>query len=182
MAEDVPTPLKHYYITGVTDLALHIVPEDEEGSGDAPEYFRILLQSRLREAGQQIVTLVGDNVHAFGVWMRILHRSDLDDAYPETTIPMPWKVIAVAKKYGLEPKDARAWFTEWFRRNERDLSTLEQKAEGEKPPHGARRDQIANHTHMLLLPCRAFDHGEAFLQVTRTLAYNVAGHISELKP
>ncbi|KAH7035909.1 uncharacterized protein B0I36DRAFT_382523 [Microdochium trichocladiopsis] len=202
MANDTVEMSEHHQIASNTDLTIHILPEGprpkkgaaQDAAADIQdaagkkkvvihevifhvekavlvrtEYFRVLLQGRFREAGQPSVTLRGDDAHAVGVWFRILHETDLEETYAATTIGKLWEVVAVAKKYGFEPTQARSWFTEWYKRNESRLFSP-----------GSRYD--INNLRMLLLPGYVFDESTAFLQVTKTLAYNFDGHITEARP
>jgi hypothetical protein len=113
--------------------------------------------------------LQDDNIVAMHIWFLLMH----DVAYEDwdfkrsITITTIWHVINAADKYLIEGELAVAgkdFFDKWYQENVHTWSLDEDFA------------------RQLALPCHFFDHVKGFAKCTEWLAYNYAGHISELRP
>ena len=75
-----------------------------------------------------------------------------------------WHIINAADKYLLDASILRGFFDLWYKKNVH-IGFLE--------------DDLAR---QVALPCYMFDHAEGFAEVTKWLAYNHEGHITEKRP
>jgi hypothetical protein len=88
------------------------------------------------------------------VWLSFFH--DALDQFPLASVSIAelWHVLLVAHKHGFDPKRLSGWFVKWY---------------------GANRDQAESYLlsrRQMLFPCFAFEHTEAFLQLTKWMVYN----------
>lgn len=90
----------------------------------------------------------------------IFHRDGVFD----TDIERIWHIINAADKYLLDATILQGFFDQWYRKNV-DMAQME-----------------ADFARQLALPCYMFDHAQGFAEVTKWLAYNFAGHITEKRP
>jgi hypothetical protein len=81
-----------------------------------------------------------------------------------TDITRIWHIIDTGDKYLFDGALLIGFFERWYNRNV-DLETMQ--------PDFARQ---------LALPCYMFDYAHGFAQVTKWMAYNIAGHITEKRP
>lgn len=82
----------------------------------------------------------------------------------DTNIDRMWHIINAADKYLLDASILRGFFDLWYKKNVH-ISFVE--------------DDLAR---QVALPCYMFDHAEGFAEVTKWLAYNHSGHITEKRP
>ena len=77
-----------------------------------------------------------------------------------------WNALAIADKYDLDLKatNAKAWFAKWYEIN--------------YPQHTTDFKEC----QILLFPCYAFEHAEAFLHTSKCLVYNGKAHILDRQP
>ncbi|OCL09932.1 hypothetical protein AOQ84DRAFT_290291 [Glonium stellatum] len=127
------------------------------------KYFSKMLLSQFAEAKKDIVTLEDDSTIAMELLLRSLHGVDVDHLY-EVPLKEVWHVIAAADKYQINLERLRAWFKVWYRLNGEKI---------ELDDFNARE---------LAYPCYIFNHAHGFARVTKWLAYNFAGHITEHNP
>lgn len=82
----------------------------------------------------------------------------------DTDITRIWHMINAADKYLFDTSILCGFFDLWYAKNI-NLSTLQ--------------DDMAR---QVALPCYMFDHAVGFAEVTKWLAYNHKGHITEQRP
>ena len=81
-----------------------------------------------------------------------------------TGIARIWYIINAADKYLLDASILQGFFDNWYRKNV-DITQMKH-----------------DFARQLALPCYMFDHAKGFAEVTKWLAYNFAGHITEKRP
>jgi hypothetical protein len=82
-----------------------------------------------------------------------------------------WELIVAADKYLFEGDLAEAiqqFFAKWYKSNV-NLKVMELEA-------------AKKFARQLAFPCHFFDHAVGFAMITKWLAYNFDGHVTELKP
>jgi hypothetical protein len=82
----------------------------------------------------------------------------------DTTIDHIWHIINAADKYLLDASILRGFFDLWYKKNVQ-IRSLD-----------------ADLARQVALPCYMFDHAAGFAEVTKWLAYNHEGHITEKRP
>ena len=110
------------------------------------DYFRILLQGGFHKSGQKSVTLRGDDTFALDIWFRLLHDTDVEDAYAKAAMATVRKVITVKNEYGMHEygHHAQDWFIELYHRSR------------SAPVAGSPFD-VNHQLRMLLLPAHYFN-------------------------
>ena len=135
------------------------------------KYFDKLVSgtSGFKEELEDCYELHEDLAGSVELWLKILHGCDLQSAYDITTIKEVWEMLALAHKYGLDPKmdAAKAWFETWF-------NTNKVKLDGSFFGYGDYQS--------LLFPCHTFNYADGFQKATHHLAYCAGGHITEKRP
>lgn len=167
------------------DLIIEIVEYDEEmkdGNDDRPirkrieflvsrevlvkssQYFTILLCStKYGEANKDFITLHDNRVASMAIWFRVLHGIEPDY---DVELDEMWHLAAACDKYHFEITKLKDWFAKWYQK---------------QPIEHWLRKQAPN-PRSLLYPCWVFDHPLGFIRVTKFLAYNCTGHITEHNP
>ncbi|KAK8191559.1 hypothetical protein HDK77DRAFT_476580 [Phyllosticta capitalensis] len=129
--------------------------------------FSSMLGSHWREAGENTVELHEDtfiSTTALEIWFRVFHdKINQDEHCKGVTRAQLWHLCEAAVKYGFRRADLKDWFGSWF-----------DQVEGSELS-----EQIARE---LLYPCFAFGNIHAFARVTKYLAYNATGYITEVNP
>jgi len=135
-------------------------------------YFRRCLSFNVTN-GHGAPNLQDDNILSMHIWLLCMH----DVAYADwpgsvktrIDIETIWHVVNAADKYLFEDELAKAgqnFFKQWYSDN------VPRWSEGS--------DLVL--AKSLAFPCHFFDHAEAFAEVTKWLAYNCPGHITENRP
>ncbi|KAF1848908.1 uncharacterized protein K460DRAFT_279288 [Cucurbitaria berberidis CBS 394.84] len=75
-----------------------------------------------------------------------------------------WHIINMGDKYLFDGEILQGFFKRWYAAN----NNLDQKG--------------VDFARQLALPCYVFDHAQGFADVTKWLAYNAEGHITEKRP
>jgi hypothetical protein len=84
----------------------------------------------------------------------------------DTDITRVWHIINVGDKYLFDISLLHEFFKKWYAKHV-SLTSL---------------NDDADFARQLAFPCYMFDHAEGFSAVTRWLAYNFGGHITEKRP
>jgi len=157
------------------------------------EYFRSSL--RFNSTFSHSVRLKDDNIEAMRVWLVYIHATNDEEVANEevekteeeraaaalkednkqkslfqrdgvfdTNITRIWHIINLGDKYLFDSTLLQGFFEKWYERNV-DILRME--------PDFARQ---------LALPCYMFDHAVGFACITKWLAYNFKGHITEKRP
>lgn len=128
------------------------------------EYFTAVFKSNtFADTGRDFYEVKEDNPAALKIWMQLLH-GNLDSSSYAVDITTVWHVLIVAHKYGFDAlgKEAKGWFKKWYKTNKSNFSITDCRE--------------------LLYPCYHFDEAEGFAAITKRLAYNNVGHITERRP
>jgi hypothetical protein len=124
--------------------------------------FGMMLMGVFQEAGQHVIDIEEGTVNSLELWFRVLHDAMTDEMY---CIPIEdvWEAIEVCGYRNFDIKRLNTWFEKWF--SSTDLEELEIE------------DMCT-----LLYPCHEFNHAKGFAFLTKSLAYQMAGHITEINP
>jgi hypothetical protein len=161
-------------------------------------YFKASLRSN-HNLGPHAICLQADDVGAMRVWLFYLHAAKVQDeneqedevknnsknedeedpaerveqdslfqrsGIRDTNIAQIWGIITAGDKYLFNASILHGFFKRWYRKNVRVEAFSEHKDFAKK----------------LALPCFMFDYAKGFAEVTKWLAYNNAGHITEKRP
>jgi hypothetical protein len=118
--------------------------------------------SHFKEAKMTAIDLLEDDPTAMKFWFQLVHTGTAGKDVDLTSI---WEILAIAHKYELDPKSehAKTWFQGWWAiRRLRAFDFEDYQA--------------------LLFPCHTFDYAPGFACVTKYLANNATGHITEKRP
>lgn len=132
---------------------------------DHSTFFTQSFSSPWRRPGQLEFDLGEKHVAALELCLRVLHGNLDDDSY-KIKIADIWFAIQFCRKYLLPIEKLNDWFAEWARRN------------GATFMGSFNLDEL----RLLLYPCFELDYAHGFANVTRRLAYEVSGGISEDNP
>ncbi|KAL8927226.1 MAG: hypothetical protein Q9208_002402 [Pyrenodesmia sp. 3 TL-2023] len=133
------------------------------------KHLRILLDpsGHFKEAAASHVVLEDDNLSAVEIWLRVLHDKETQRSYT-VAVSVLRHLIILADKYIIEDlSPVCTWFEEWFDR----WDTIHR---GSTPGVNAVRE--------LLYPTWRLNHATAFARVTKFLAYEDSGHVTESYP
>jgi hypothetical protein len=111
------------------------------------------------ESPRLLVDLNDDTVVSLELWLRCLNGAMTEDMY-KIPVEEIWHSPEVCRKYFLKVEMLNAWFTLWWDSQDQDHMKIDNMRE-------------------LLYPCHEFEHSIGFSFLTKFLAYNVAGHITE---
>lgn len=131
-------------------------------------YFSGMFRTEWRESSTEIV-LKHDKAKAMEALLQFMHGVTV--AVDSLSIPDVWHLIKTADKYLFPLEKMAVWFMKWFghqleKKSAGDYQTLEE----------------CEFERQLLFPCWAFDYATGFQYLTRHLAYNMGGHITESNP
>ncbi|KAL9595897.1 MAG: hypothetical protein Q9219_006165 [cf. Caloplaca sp. 3 TL-2023] len=141
---------------------------DRQTLRDKSEPLKALLdpKGKHQEASMNPVTLKDDNVAAMEICFRVLHLKGVPNTN-EATISTVRQVISSADKYLLDVRVLYSWFQTWYAQwksknpdSQISVSTLKE----------------------MLFPTWRLDHARGFAFVTKKLAYENVGHITEASP
>ncbi|KAL2075341.1 hypothetical protein VTL71DRAFT_284 [Oculimacula yallundae] len=118
------------------------------------------------ESGSTTVDLCDENVAAVELWMKVLHDKVNGESFKTTTIETIWIAIEASRFYFFQLELLGPWFAEWL------------GVKGGKRLTNFSIDEL----RQLMYLCHEFDNAEGFAIVTRRLAYENEGHITELNP
>ncbi|KAF2654408.1 hypothetical protein K491DRAFT_679674 [Lophiostoma macrostomum CBS 122681] len=125
-----------------------------------------------KTGGFNHIRLEDDEIKAMRICFKLLHSTDEEEAIPEVVI----RNITIAEIWGLVVACDKCFFDDEL---EPPLISLFEKW------YDANVDMTKMHedyARQLALPCVFFDHAEGFAAITKWLAYNCDGHISEKRP
>ena len=175
------------------DLTIEIVEYDEEmkdGNNDRPvlkrieflvsrevlvkssQYFTVLLCStKYGEANKDFIALHDNRVASMAIWFRVLHGIEPDY---DVELDEMWHLVAACDKYQFDITELEVWFAKWYQKQpiEHWLKLSMKNAVGNQAPD----------PRSLLYPCWRFNFPAGFMRITKFLAYNRIGHITEHNP
>ena len=131
--------------------------------------FKAELKGNFAEGKLKILDTQEGTVDSLELWFRAIHNKITQNMY---CIPIEevWEALEVANYRQLPERSLNDWFGTWLETN--DIESLE-------------LDEMRE----LLYPCKAFDYAggneiipKAFAFFTKSLAYQVAEHITEINP
>lgn len=123
---------------------------------------------RWEEAHQNVVDMEADSLAATEIAMRVLHGAVVESSY-KIRIFQIWELVQYCQYRHLKVELFEEWFT-------MVLPHVMSQIRDEKPD--------ARHKVMrqMLFPAYVFNHSAAFAHLTKTLALEVASHITEDNP
>lgn len=92
----------------------------------------------------------------------------MDDNSRQVEIEKVWHAVQLSKKYLLAVEMLNKWFDEWLKRMGGDIKTLKKFTTGD--------------LRYILFLCHELENAQGFATVTRRLAYETKGHITEFNP
>lgn len=123
---------------------------------------------RWEESHQNVVDMEFDSLPAIEVAMRVLHKAEVEDSY-KISIRDVWELIQYCEYRDLNV----ALFEEWF------ANALPKVM----PPIAGTKLEVKHGAMVqMLFPAYVFNHSLAFAHFTKTLALEVATHITEVNP
>ena len=129
---------------------------------DNSSQFKALLRGKFEEANQNVIDIQEGTIKSLELWFRVLHNEMTDEMYTLPTKEV-WEAIEVCGYRDFDINKLKPWFFKWMERKE--IKKLD---------HYEMRE--------LLYPCQEFVHAKGFALLTKTLAYKMADHITELNP
>ncbi|GES57851.1 hypothetical protein ATEIFO6365_0002078600 [Aspergillus terreus] len=135
---------------------------------DKSSYFSGMFRTEWRESSNQII-LKHDNVKVMEDLLHFMHGAAV--AVDSLSIPDVWHLIKSADKYLFPLKKMAVWFAKWFEHQRAQKTAGDYQTLPE-----------CEFERQLLFPCWAFDYAAGFQYLTRHLAYNMGGHITESNP
>ena len=99
--------LQYFYQT----LALFVVSKDV--LVQKSEYFRALLAGGFAESSQETVTIQGQFVSAFELWLRYFHDTLTEESY-NLGIKDVYHAIALGNERLFEVRNLKGWFEKWW--------------------------------------------------------------------
>ncbi|TVY41386.1 hypothetical protein LSUB1_G003251 [Lachnellula subtilissima] len=107
-----------------------------------------------------------DNAICIEIWLRAIHPNAMVDSMYDMDIKHVWNTLQASRRFDFQLEKLNNWFAEWIvRKGGDDCSRF-------------KTSELAQ----IFYPCQEFDEPKNFAQVTRRLAYEVAGHISDDNP
>lgn len=136
------------------------------------EHFKASLQGRFKEATTNVINLIDDNAVGLQAFLRAIHDRLAGFSGPFDS-PIWWHIVMACDKYEIDVRDKsnvvtmrlRKFFGECYKKQGYRPATLN-----------------VNLCRQLMYPSFIFDEAHAFHLVTRYLAYNGVGHITEINP
>lgn len=126
----------------------------------SPFFSTLLTTTQFLEASKEIIELKEVNPELVYIVFRNAHQLPVDTARTASlTVGDIYDLLAILEQYDIEPTTLRKWFNQW-------LTSLAE------PGSSA----IAS---SLLFPCFAFRHCKGFLEASRTVVYDLPGHVQE---
>lgn len=140
----------------------------KETLAEKSDYFAASIRFNRANNHTQII-LKDDDIIAMHIWLTYLHGSNevkLRSRSPmhNADITTIWHLINQCDIYGFDGRILSRYFYRWYDKNVK-INAMN-----------------AEFVRQLALPCHFFDHPLGFQAVTKWLAYNFPGHITELLP
>jgi hypothetical protein len=132
---------------------------------DNSAFFRSDFSVDWSASGQEVFDLGEEHVVALGIWLRVVHKTLVDGNYTVDLIHV-WHVIELGRKYLFEGEKLNEWFEKWMEKKGGDGAL------------GFQLDEL----RQLVYPCYQLQNAQGFADVTRRLAYETEGHVSEYTP
>lgn len=120
---------------------------------------------RWEEATQGTVDMEVDTVISVEVCLRALHNRMTEEMYA-VPVEEVWEVIQYCEYRRIDVSKLKVWFDKWL--EVRDIKKI----------------KIVDTDEMrkLLFPCYVFDHAKGFAFLTKSLAYRMSDHVTEINP
>ena len=118
---------------------------------------QMLTNPNWQESSKKVVSLGEGRIAVADIWLSVIHKTKLTYTLPFKDM---WYLVEAIDYYQLDLKQFNAFFASWL---EKSNTGTFKSAE-------------------LLYPTFRFDHAKMFALSTRTLAYEVTGHIMEKNP
>ncbi|TVY32541.1 hypothetical protein LOCC1_G008768 [Lachnellula occidentalis] len=134
---------------------------------DSSSYFKAMLSSNWAESRQSVVDIECERPTSAELWYRVFHKSLVPDSLYDIPIDMIGNVIQYGglvqevKGSDADLEELREWFKKCLERLDLPKITTDE-------------------LKMLLYPCYAFNHAQGFATVTKRLAYEMSGHVTEI--
>ncbi|TVY87715.1 hypothetical protein LAWI1_G006799 [Lachnellula willkommii] len=134
---------------------------------ESSSYFKAMLSNNWAESRQNVVDIECEYPVLAELWYTVFHKSPI----PNGMYDIPIDKIGNVIQYGGLVQEVRGSdvdleeLCEWFKKRlgRLDLLTI-----------------TTDEFEMLLYPCYAFNHAQGFATVTKRLAYEISGHITEI--
>jgi len=120
---------------------------------------------RREEAARGTVGMEVDTVISVEVCLRALHNCMTKEMYA-VPVEEVWEVIQYCEYRRIDISKPKAWFDKWL--DVRDIKKI--KIVG------------IDEMRKLLFPCYVFDHAKGFAFLTKSLAYQLSDHVTEINP
>ncbi|TVY13000.1 hypothetical protein LARI1_G008885 [Lachnellula arida] len=134
---------------------------------ESSSYFKAMLSNNWAESWQSVVDIECEHPVSAELWYRVFHKSPI----PNDMYDIPIDMIGNVIQYGGLVQEVRGSdvdleeLCKWFEKRLEGLDLL---------------TITTDELEMLLYPCYAFNHAQGFATVTKRLAYEISGHITEI--
>lgn len=131
------------------------------------DYFKAQLSSYWTKPDRQAIDFCEKHIEAPEIWLRIFHETLTEKCY-NVEIDDVWNAIQIGRKYLWSADHLITWFEKWLTHMGGSLEKLEAFD--------------TEDLQQLLFPCHHLESAQGFATVTKRLAYEFCGHITERNP
>ena len=104
---------------------------------------------------------------------KVLHDPKTTEGVDNIETDGLWLMISICDQYQINHRLMKSWFVAWYKEKVTSIDECGCHSDDSNTSCVARS---------LLFPCYAFDHAEAFHEVTKHLVYSSKGHVYERNP